>query len=371
MLVTRPNACLALLVASITFGTGRSVSAREPFDHTGLARTALERHIRPGYQRFERAASTMRAAIGKACPPRVAGHRKTLDAAFGNLVHAWGRIEHIQFGPVVRDNRLERILFWPDRRGLGARQIAKVLADRDPRVLDPAVLAGRSIALQGIGALEAVLYGDPTAFARPLEAAHRCGYAKSIASNLDRIARELVAAWGADGAFAARWLNPGQHNPEFLKPSETTLALAKAYDQGLERVRDLRLAGPLALNAERRTLPVILAASDRAMTLVTANIEGLRELYTSGGIQQAIIAANVEDADVSVSANARLIAGELRTALDEARRLLHHRQPFARPDARQQMLAMGFPLKNARVQAAALLTLTAGLTLGFNSSDGD
>jgi hypothetical protein len=35
------------------------------------------------------------------------------------------------------------------------------------------------------------------------------------------------------------------------------------------------------------------------------------------------------------------------------------------------MIAMGYPLKNARVIAGELLSLTAGLTLGFNASDGD
>ena len=51
---------------------------------------------------------------------------------------------------------------------------------------------------------------------------------------------------GADG-YARHWLNPGEGNPHFLKRSETTLALAKALDNGLERVRDEWIAAPLGL----------------------------------------------------------------------------------------------------------------------------
>jgi hypothetical protein len=37
----------------------------------------------------------------------------------------------------------------------------------------------------------------------------------------------------------------------------------------------------------------------------------------------------------------------------------------------QPFVAVGFPLKNARQQLTALLGLTAGVSMGFNASDGD
>ena len=345
--------------------------ARQPFDHARLASTALAAHILPGYRRLERAAVALSQTLDRACPATSRARRKSLQDSFDALVTAWGRIEHIQFGPITEASRLERILFWPDRRGLGARQLAKVLADRDPRVLDAGALSKRSIALQGIGTLDMVLFASGQAKWTTEEAAHRCGFAKSIATNLTAMSREVAEAWMPNGQFGRSWLSAGPGNRHFLRPDVTTLALAKAYDQGLERVRDERIAGPLGLNASRRRMPVILAASGRAMRLVTANIEGLRELFQKGGMAAAIVATDVRDATVSLPSNTRLIAGELKTANDAARALIGAKRPFDNAASANRLLAMGFPLKNARAQATALLTLTAGLTLGFNSSDGD
>jgi hypothetical protein len=46
-------------------------------------------------------------------------------------------------------------------------------------------------------------------------------------------------------------------------------------------------------------------------------------------------------------------------------------KPFDDPDITVRLISMGFPLKNARAQLTTLMAATAGLTLGFNSSDGD
>lgn len=54
------------------------------------------------------------------------------------------------------------------------------------------------------------------------------GYAQSITTNLNRIALEIVEAWSDGGAFAKSWLSTGHGIPNFVTPTETTLALAKA-----------------------------------------------------------------------------------------------------------------------------------------------
>lgn len=107
------------------------------------------------------------------------------------------------------------------------------------------------------------------------------------------------------------------------------------------------------------------------MLIVVANIEGLLDLFTKGGMKQAIEATKADAGTISIIETARVTESELRTARDEALRIARIRQPFSKPEARNQMIAMGFPLKNARELSVVLLTQTAGLTFGFNSSDGD
>jgi predicted lipoprotein len=70
-----------------------------------------------------------------------------------------GRRRDIRFGPVTEENRLERILFWPDRKGIGLKQVQAAIAGEDATAADPQTLPGKSVAMQGLGALEFVLFG--------------------------------------------------------------------------------------------------------------------------------------------------------------------------------------------------------------------
>jgi len=370
MRVTTTVLFVASLLSALDVSPVRAQTAPSPaFDHTGLARQALEHHILPGYQRLADATQGLDEALSAHCRATTAITRKSVETAFDAVVTAWGRVEHIAFGPIAQRERLERIMFWPDRRGIGARQLATALSKRDPDVLDAARLAGKSVAVQGLPALDTLLFSrdDAVADAR----AYRCAFAAAIAANLARIAREVSDEWSAPGGFSAIWLAPGPSNGQFLTPSETTLALAKAFDKGLEKVRDQRLAGPLGLTAQRRKIPAPLSKSGRTLRLVMANIEGLRELYDEGGIERTIIAADRDAASSGSDALAHLVANELATARAGLAAIVGVRSPFDDDRSAQRIIAIGFPLKNARVTAASLLSTAAGLPTGFNASDGD
>jgi len=358
------------LAAVLMLGVAGQASGAE-FDHVTLARQAIERHIRPGYQRLAVSAAGVEGVMRPYCARQTPAARKAVETAFDRLVVAWGRIEHIAFGPVASGDRIDRIMFWPDRRGIAARQLANALRSGDPGVTDPAVLAEKSAAVQGLPALESLLFsppaGDETADGRR----HRCAFAAAVAANLRRMTGEVAAAWGEAGDFSKIWLAPGPENPTYLKPSETTFALAKALDLGLEKVRDQRIGGPLGLNPQRRKLPPVFPRSGRTMLLISANIAGLRELYGAGGLEKAIAAtATAAPAEDRVTL-AHLVATELETAGKRASALVGVPKPFDTPAQMQRVIALGFPLKNARATAVALLASSAGLPLGFNASDGD
>ncbi|MGE3709646.1 MAG: imelysin family protein [Hyphomicrobiaceae bacterium] len=357
----------------MAFATGSaSAQTKKPFDHAGLAKRALERHIQPGYSRLAQSATELLRAASQTCDKRGSSERKELEAAFDGFVEAWGRIEHIRFGPVTADNRLERILFWPDRRGIGARQVSRVLSRRDESVLDPAALAGKSVALQGLTALDAVLFQkDGKAPDDAADRAYRCRFAAAIAGNLDRMAHDVSNAWSKAGGYSRYWLHPAAGNPHFVLPTETTLALAKAYSEGSERVRDERVGGPLGLNADRRRIPAVLSRSGRTMLLIDANIVGLTDLVTEGGLKDAILATTYKDRNVDTAASLKIIVEELDRAHAVSRRFREHRHPFEDKQVAGRLIAMGFPLKNARAQLGNLLALTADIAFGFNSSDGD
>ncbi|MGD9805214.1 MAG: imelysin family protein [Hyphomicrobiaceae bacterium] len=360
----------ALLSLSVSVDRASGAGGTSEFNHVRLAQQALEKHIRPGYQRLAEAMKGLDAAVSAHCGGDAAGSRRKVDEAFDTVVSAWGGVDHITFGPVTAEQRTERIMFWPDRRGIGARQMAKILRERPVDVLDAKRLAEKSVAVQGLPALEELLFGGTSGNSAVDEAARfRCRFASAVASNLATIARSIADEWSSPDGFAKLWLDPGHDNPTFLKPEETTMALAKALDVGLEKVRDQRLAGPLGLTVQRRKMAPVLGKSRRSMRLIVANIEGLRHLYAEGGLEEALIDSKSDDPGNTKNL-AQQVGAELATAEKSATELVRAKSPFEGASA-QRIIALGFPLKNARVTAGELLTSVTNLPLGFNASDGD
>ena len=108
------------------------LQAAEPAD---VLTAAITDYIVPGYERLTGSAGAMEAEMGRLC---VDPSETNLDAArdgFATLVESWARIDMIRFGPATAEYRLEKVLFWPDRRSLALKQVQGVLATKDETVL--------------------------------------------------------------------------------------------------------------------------------------------------------------------------------------------------------------------------------------------
>lgn len=346
------------------------VQASEPlFANDKLAKTMLEHVIRPGYRELVVAARAMQDKIEQSCAGK-ARDDAALRKAFSKLVLAWGRIEPVGFGAVVEQNRLERILFWPDRQGIGARQIDKLL--RSPETITSDRLSFRSVAVQGLGAMERVLFTATARNAAGQNRADRCQLAVAIAGNLLGIAEDLDGEWSPTGEHARLWLAPGTKNRLYFRPEETTAAIAKAFHQGLTRLLDERIGGPLGEQTSSRHAAPVLGTSGMTLTLVQGNLEGLSRIFTKGGLYATSATVMAAKGMTHVDgSDADTIGQELSRGAAEAKALSEESDPFNRKEIRHRLLALRYPVRNARDQAAALLAATAGLTLGFNASDGD
>ena len=274
------------------------------------------------------------------------------------------------FGPVRDENRFERIFFWPDRRSIGQRQVRAILRKRDRSAIAPDRLGERSVAVQGLTALEMLLHGDGAdQLAADEPDNFRCAYALAIVRNLEAIVGAIRQDWQDDGAFVKLWRNPGPDNPTYLFARETTLELVKAFDQALENIRDRRIAPAIGFGPLRRKHRPVLWRSRLTMPLIHANLEGSRDLLMTGGLAEAYMAAreNAPEAAGDISS----IASEFKLMLERTSVLAGEANPFASNGIRSRLVAVGFPLKNIRTQAVGRLKQAAGLSVGFNASDGD
>lgn len=365
---TAPHLRLLTRVAVVVLAAVAATPA-QAFDHESVARRALERHIVPGYERLVTAAAAQAAALASVCDQPEAHHLQAARSAFKNALMAWGRIEHIRFGPIAEQNRHDALIFWPDPRGIARRQIGRVLAQQEADALSPRALASKSVAVQGFSALDAVLFGsgsDAIGGSAPA-GRFRCGYARALAVNIETVARATLGGWADPAGFAGLWLNPAVTNPAFLTAKETTHASVQAYLTGLKQARNVRLGGPLGLKgAGARPLEPVMPYSNLAIDLLIANIEGLRDLLIESGLS--------EPAPSGAPAHGVMqsVVTELDLAIQRLRQIAGASpKPFGDGAARSQLIALGFPLKNAHDATLSAMTEAAGLTMGFNSLDGD
>ena len=339
-------------------------------DHAAIARAALTEVIRPGWAALGEAATVLSNKVEALCKePSVAALKEAQDA-FASTVAAWSKIEIFRFGPMVDDHRYERLFYWPDPKSLGLKQIQEVLAKKDESATNPVTLASKSVALQGLPALEYLLYGDgaETLAKRGGDAAFRCRFAASIAANAAKIAHEAEEGWGGGAPFAKVFLDPTPSDPAYHAPKEVTLELFKSFASSIELVRDQKLGKPLGAKPEeaKPKLAAFWRSGRSGLTFpnMVGNLEGVRILFAKGGFAQVV-------ADDSPG-----VENSILFDLDHAIEVLKGiDKPFAEVAAdqktRAKLEALRVGLKSAAQTAGDIIARSAGLSFGFNAMDGD
>lgn len=251
-----------------------------------VVENAVSGVIQPGYERLAGEAEITHESIAELCAEPTKANLQYARAAFASLVGAFGRIESIRFGPVLKDNRIDRLLFWPDRRGIGLRQVQAAIATGDQTVTAPETLAIKSVALQGLGALEFILYG---AGAKDLQAmptrGFRCRFALAVAARIHQTAKETANDWADDAGISYHLTNPGPKNPLYRNEMEALAELISVFVHGYESIRDVKLA-PLTGSNGKAPKPklAMLRRSSLTFAMLAANFDGLRHLFEVSGI---------------------------------------------------------------------------------------
>jgi predicted lipoprotein len=291
------------------------------------------------------------------------------DAARGAML-TWGRIEHIRFGPITDQQRFDRLMFYPDPRGIAAKQIDRLLKRRDESALAPQRLAGASVAIQGFAAIDRVLFGKGSdALGSASGDGFRCRYVEALANGVAQIATDTWSQWA--GPYGKTWLSPGTGNGAFLTAKETTQALFRSYITEIGVVRLQRLVPMLGGSTKAGgPAPPLFPESKLGLPYLIANIEGAHELLDQSGFTDPALASGDKE-----RAAAELLAS-VGTDLSFAGRagnsaLAVARDVFGNTAARDKLAPMLFSLKNAEETGRAALSDLTGLSLGFNSLDGD
>lgn len=362
-------AATLLLPAAALAQEGGATAPPGPLAFKPVIDRLIDRVILPGYGALADKSATTAAAMAALCAAPGDAMLAEARAAFGDLAVAWSGVEMFRMGPARAENRYERMFFWPDRRGLGLRQVQGVIADADATATDVDALRGKSVAVQGLLALEYVLYGtDSDGLSAPPADGYRCRYGEAIGGAIAANSAEMRDGWTAPDGYAAVMRAPGPENPVYRSHGEVVQDILHSAREQIQIVRNIKLARPLG-DSPAAAIPTQAPfwRSNLIIPTIRANIDAVSSLIDPGGIG-AILPAGTDWMGGSLqfelaSANTAL-ASVKDTGLDW--------ETTVRSVAGHEKLAYTLiPLGSAFTLLEQRIPAALGLTAGFNTLDGD
>jgi predicted lipoprotein len=356
----------ALLVALLFMTPAVAQSPVVPTTPDRVAERAVDGFIRHWFNRFAEAAFALEISLPALCEEPSSEALAEARERFLDAVGGFGRVSFLSFGPLVADNRFERLLLWPDPRGIALRQVQQVLADMPDDALDPDALAGKSVALQGFNALEYVLFGTGAEEELTAEAnSYRCRYGDAVGTAIRRVAEEISDEWHAADGISRRLMAPAASDPDYRSVREVLEELVGALSHGAEGVRDTQLLpfiGRDGAAPKPRSAP--LWRSNGTLVLVASTLRGIVDFAHASGIAEAageqgpFLSNAIAFEGENVTRAEAVITGSVEEAVKDPAQLQGYKYLVILTQSLQSLIG-------------EQLSAALGLSVGFSSLDGD
>jgi predicted lipoprotein len=172
-------------------------------------------------------------------------------------------------------------------------------------------------------------------------------------------------AWASNDGFAANLIAPGP-DKLYRDDKEVTLELFKAFRSGLLQTRSVKLNRVLMGNSsEAQPRRAAFWRSGNAITVITANVDAIRDLYEKAGLYE-LVRKQGEGIERATSDQFHLI--------DEALAKLAGKpiaEITASQDSWEKLNSVVFGLINVQVTGGNAIAAAAELPMSFNALDGD
>ncbi|WBU64996.1 imelysin family protein [Paracoccus aerodenitrificans] len=298
--------------------------------------------IAPAYDELSKSAEALDLAAQQDCSA------ENLQENFQAIWDDWARIDYFHLGPVEEQGRSLAISFWPDPKSSGQRTQQGLVDSKSEVIDDPESFASISVAARGLSGMERLLYpGGVTGDEDRL-----CRLRRATAADLARMTGEVALKWPD---FAQVLTSAGEAgNQTYLTGQEAMQAVYTQLVTGMEYLADTRIGRPLGTEDAPRPERAESLASGRSLRNITLSLEGMRDMAlairpdavdTRAGFDQAIdLARQIDDP---------ILAG------------------VAEPEKRVRIVELQNAVRAAKRAVETEIGEALGLSVGFNSRDGD
>ncbi|WP_419905731.1 imelysin family protein [Kiloniella sp.] len=334
-------------------------------DFGPMIKQVIERSILPGYEALRIAAHTEERSISNLCQSPNLNNLIQARKGYKNLVSAWASVEIFRLGPAIKNNRQEKLFFWPDRKSIGLKQVRKLIDTENQTALSYETLRTKSVAVQGLLALEYVLFGKGAdLLSEGIAQSYRCKYGETISQAMGRTALDISKDWSKPNGYADLMYNPGSDNPVYRTQEEVVQDLLRVSSEMIQSVRDLKIHNSIKSTPEKsKPKRAPLWRSNLTIHAIKENLNSVAQLLNAGGL----------------GSFTPRYTKSLGFELEQTNKFLTQLEQRSAPwvelvkneDAHKTLNFLLIPLEGAKNVTTDLIPAELGLSLGFNSLDGD
>ncbi len=301
--------------------------------------------VLPAYEKFAKEASSQAKVASQTC------NKEDLKKAYQKTADAWAAVQHINFGPITLLLRRDRLYHWPERRNAVAKGLNKLLSTKNDSLLETDKFTNTSVAVQGLPALERILYTDM------FEDEYSCRIAKAIALNIAEIANGAITDWNKTLVN----IQEGKAHPFYFENmDEVAIRLFTEMLTGFQMISDQKLALPMGSSLKKANGKRAEAwRSNRSTRYIQQNSLALMAMA------KPFMTFLPDDVTKEVQVrffNFSTAANNLPLSIKDA---------VKNEGERAKLSKFSEEIKVTRNLLVETFTKHLGLTVGFNSLDGD
>ncbi|GAW95850.1 hypothetical protein MTCD1_01453 [Colwellia marinimaniae] len=339
-------------------------------DEFGLWLTDLaNNHVLPSYQNLQASSASLSSQTTEFCAKASNNNDDlvVLQQSWRAVVASWQTIAWLKVGPIMNDNRIFRLHYWPDSKDNVGRGVTNLLASSED--VNEAFIAKQRVGSQGLPALELLLFPEANqdSLLNANDKDKRCQVLTAISANVATISEVVNSKWQIAGGNYHGQLTQG--TGDFSSKKDAVEELVTNWLEQIERVKDEKMLVPLSVASPG--IPTIAehVFSDESVRSIQKNIATFKVIYSAGG-------GHGFDNILIDHLSQQNIATEMLTAIDNAivsaDALTGSYEDLLKTDeGRAQITAAIDALRAIRDVLTVDFVQATDINIGFNSNDGD
>ncbi len=342
-----------------------------------LNEAVVQAHIIPQHEIFEKTTHALEESAQKFCRDINLDTLANIREAYFSVNDAWMQLQHFHHGPIHKERRIYRIQLFPDKRNAVGKHLNKLLKSADRTRLTSENFVRLSTALQGLSALEHLLFSEdyPLNSFRDADTEQnfQCALVVAISQNLNVIAQRALREWQQDIPLYEQFFNVKKYpiaqddaDPELRARTEVTAIIFYSYHTQISHIINSKLKMPLGKSIEKsRPHWREMRYSQRSLENIKINLTALETLYD---LSYAPYIQLKKDGDGTHQKIKRAYRN-IQKHIDSFQMPLG--QAVKDPTGRGQVEALINKLEGLYRETMTLMAKTLAVPLRFNGIDGD